>query len=75
MYTVTLLLDANERQRIEQVAEQLWPMERLSSTEICRRLMLAGIQTLPELSAADQASLLRRAQMTQLVPDRERLKH
>jgi hypothetical protein len=75
MFTVTLLLDANERQRIEQVAEQLWPTERLSSTEVCRRLMLAGIQTLPEMSSADQASLLRRAQMTQLVPDRERLKH
>jgi hypothetical protein len=75
MYVVTLLLSHNERQRIEQVAGELWPTERLSSTEVCRRLMLAGIQTLPEMSPQDQASLLRRAQMTQLVPDRERLKH
>jgi hypothetical protein len=63
------------RRRIEQVAQRLWPTERLSRTEICRRFTLAGAQVLPQMSPADQVTMLRRFQMTMLAPDAERLKH
>jgi hypothetical protein len=45
MFTVTMLLTNVEKQQIEQAAEQLWPTEKLSRTEICRRLTLAGART------------------------------
>jgi hypothetical protein len=57
MYCVSVNLTSNEWQRIQQAAGKQWPKEVLSHAEICRRYVLAGMETLKNISAADRARL------------------
>jgi hypothetical protein len=58
MFRITLLLNGAEQERIEQAAHNLWPEERLTHTETCRRLTLARIQMLGKVRPLDQAAAL-----------------
>ena len=49
---------------MKQAAEGQWPGERMSSGEICRRYVLAGMQALKDVSDADQKRLQYQYQAT-----------
>jgi len=54
MLAITLLfLTGAEQQQLRQAAAVLWPQERLSRGEICRRFTLAGVQALAKMKAPE----------------------
>lgn len=54
MFAITLLLlTGTEQQQLQQAAAVLWPQERLSRAEICKRFTLAGVQTLVKMKTPE----------------------
>jgi hypothetical protein len=54
MFTLTVNLTSNEWLKVKTAAEGLWSGERMSSGELCRRFVLAGVQALKNVSGEDQ---------------------
>ena len=74
MYCVSVNVSSDEWLRIQQAAAKLWPTEMLSRSEILRRYVLAGVESLRNLSPRDAAQLARQFQDSIIVPD-ARLRH
>jgi len=54
MYTLTMNLTSNERMKVRAAAEGQWPGERMSSGELCRRYVLAGVDALKNVADEDR---------------------
>ena len=64
MYTLTMNLTSNEWIKVKQEADRLWAGERMSSGELCRRYVLAGVEALKNVVGEDQKRLQYQYQAT-----------
>ena len=53
MYTLTMNLTSNEWVKVKQEATRLWADERMSTGELARRFVLAGVEALKNVASAD----------------------
>ena len=62
MVFITLVLDGNEWQRVQQTAEVYWPHQRLdrevSRSEVTRRLLFGGLDALRAVSVRSQQEMV-----------------
>jgi hypothetical protein len=74
MFCITLNLTSNEWLRVKQAADAQWPGERMSTGELCRRYVLAGVDGLKNVPEADRARVQRQYQAT-MEAGEERWRH
>jgi len=64
MCTLTMNLTSSEWIKVKQAPDQQWPGERMSSGELCRRYVLAGVEALKNVAGADLTRLQYQDQAT-----------
>jgi hypothetical protein len=74
VYCLTVNLTSDEWIKIQQAAAKQWPTETLSYAEIVRRYTMFGVQSLTNISPADQSRLTHQFQASMTAQD-TRLKH